>query len=187
MMDKQKEILAAALKLFVEYGFHGTPTSMIAKEAGVANGTLFHYYKTKDELVLAVYVDIKQRMTLALQKSVNKDDQLEVILKNMLFESLYWALDHQTEFRFIQQFHSSPFLSMVSSEALAQQTQFYVSLIQRGIDAKIIKPLSVDLICILINSYVFGVFQYLTSWDLSTDVQSKTIQDSYNMLWDMIT
>jgi AcrR family transcriptional regulator len=187
MVDKQKEILAAALRLFVEYGFHGTPTSMIAKEAGVANGTLFHYYKTKDELVVAVYVDIKQRMTLALEKSVNKEDQLEVILKALLFGSLYWALDHPTAFRFIQQFHSSPFLSMLSSEILAQQTQFYVSLIQRGIDAKIIKPLSVDLICILINSYVFGIFQYLRRQDFSAEVRKQTIEDAYNMLWDMIT
>jgi AcrR family transcriptional regulator len=42
-MDKQQEILSAALQLFVANGFHGTATSKIAKEAGVANGTLFHY------------------------------------------------------------------------------------------------------------------------------------------------
>ena len=61
-MDKRKQILDAALKLFVELGFHGTPTSMIAKEAGVANGTLFHYFATKDELVIALYVAIKNQM-----------------------------------------------------------------------------------------------------------------------------
>ena len=62
-MDKRQQILDAALKLFVEYGFHGTPTSLIAKEAGVANGTLFHYFSTKDELVVALYSSIKSRMS----------------------------------------------------------------------------------------------------------------------------
>ena len=52
-LDKPEKILSTALKLFVAYGFHGTPTSKIASEAGVSNGTLFHYFKTKDELVVA--------------------------------------------------------------------------------------------------------------------------------------
>jgi AcrR family transcriptional regulator len=39
-LDKKEEILKTALKLFVEFGFHATPTSKIAKEAGIANGTL---------------------------------------------------------------------------------------------------------------------------------------------------
>ena len=62
IQDKRKEILSAALKLFVEYGFHGTPTSKIAAEAGVANGTLFHYYKTKEDLVIVLYNDIKDEL-----------------------------------------------------------------------------------------------------------------------------
>ena len=44
--EKQKAVMEAALKLFTEKGFHGTPTSKIAKDAKVATGTLFHYFKT---------------------------------------------------------------------------------------------------------------------------------------------
>ena len=54
-MEKREKILAAALNLFVEFGFHGTPTSKIAQKAGVANGTLFHYFATKEELVVALF------------------------------------------------------------------------------------------------------------------------------------
>jgi AcrR family transcriptional regulator len=51
-IEKTDRILSTALKLFVTYGFHGTPTSKIASEAGISNGTLFHYFKTKDELFI---------------------------------------------------------------------------------------------------------------------------------------
>jgi len=51
-MDKKQLILGTALKLFVEAGFHGTATSKIAAEANVANGTLFNYFRTKEELIL---------------------------------------------------------------------------------------------------------------------------------------
>ena len=45
--DKREAILETALVLFTERGFYGTPTAMISREAGVATGTLFFYFKNK--------------------------------------------------------------------------------------------------------------------------------------------
>ncbi|MDD3246000.1 MAG: TetR/AcrR family transcriptional regulator [Methanosarcina sp.] len=49
--DKRTAIIETALKLFTERGFHGTSTAQISKEAGVATGTLFNYFPTKEDLV----------------------------------------------------------------------------------------------------------------------------------------
>jgi len=50
--DKKKEqIIEASMKLFVSKGYHGTSTSMIAKEAGVSKGLLYHYIESKEQLV----------------------------------------------------------------------------------------------------------------------------------------
>ena len=57
--DKREAILKTALNLFTERGFHNTPTSLIAKEAGVATGTLFHYFKNKEILINELYLHIK--------------------------------------------------------------------------------------------------------------------------------
>ncbi len=48
--DKRTTIMKAALKLFTERGFHGTSTAQISREAGVATGTLFNYFPTKEDL-----------------------------------------------------------------------------------------------------------------------------------------
>ena len=61
-MDKKQLILGTALKLFVENGFHGTATSKIAAEASVANGTLFNYFRTKEELILSLYHSVVNEM-----------------------------------------------------------------------------------------------------------------------------
>ena len=55
--EKNKEqtkarILEAALKLFREKGFYGTTTKEISKKARIAEGTLFNYFKTKEDLAL---------------------------------------------------------------------------------------------------------------------------------------
>lgn len=185
-MDKQKELLAAAMKLFVEFGFHGTPTSKIAKEAGVANGTLFHYYKTKDDLIVALYVDIKMRMAGCLSEPVN-EPSIKGKLKSLYLSTMYWALDNPYEFRFIQQFHSSPFLSKVTPEEIKEQATAHLRMIEEGIAQKVIKPMPVDFIFTLIMSHVFGVYQYLTENDMDTTKRKTVIEETFEMLWKMMS
>ena len=48
----RRAILAAALKLFSEKGFYRTTTREIARKAGIAEGTLFNYFETKEDLAL---------------------------------------------------------------------------------------------------------------------------------------
>ncbi|HDR5124643.1 TPA: helix-turn-helix transcriptional regulator, partial [Bacillus anthracis] len=52
--ERQMRILEAAVDMFGEKGYASTSTSEIAKRAGVAEGTIFRYYKTKKDLLLAV-------------------------------------------------------------------------------------------------------------------------------------
>ena len=58
---KKDHILQSALQLFAAEGL-GVPTAKIAKQAGVANGTLFNYFPTKQDLIDALYLAIKKEM-----------------------------------------------------------------------------------------------------------------------------
>lgn len=53
MESTQDRIVAAARKLFGEHGFHGTTTAEIARTAGIAEGTIYRYFKDKKELFVA--------------------------------------------------------------------------------------------------------------------------------------
>lgn len=59
--DKRNAILAAATQVIAEQGL-GAPTARIAKVAGVAEGTVFTYFESKDELLNTLYLDIKSDM-----------------------------------------------------------------------------------------------------------------------------
>ena len=184
--DKQNEILEAALSLFVEFGFHGTPTSKIAAKAGVANGTLFHYYSTKDELVLALYIHIKQQMTGAITAAAENEESLPAKFRSIFINSLVWALYNRTAFQFIQQFHTSPFLSRISPEETQKQVQGHFALIAEGIRTGIIKPLPVELVYSLTMAHIFGLFQYIINNNFSAAQQSTIIDDSCEMLLQML-
>jgi len=64
--DKRNAILDAATRVFAERGLTAAPTSEISKEAGVAEGTLFTYFKTKDDLMNALYREIKLELADAM-------------------------------------------------------------------------------------------------------------------------
>jgi len=67
ILDERKEqILEASLEEFSQKGYSGTKISDIVKRAGISQGLLYHYYKSKDELYLAVIEkSIELSMTLA--------------------------------------------------------------------------------------------------------------------------
>ena len=63
---KRKAILDAAVELFAERGIAHAPTSAISSKAGVAEGTLFTYFKTKDELLNELYREMRKEIDLEM-------------------------------------------------------------------------------------------------------------------------
>lgn len=186
-MNKKEELLKAALHLFVEFGFHATPTSKIAKDAGVANGTLFHYFKTKEELILALYKETRQNLDAYTYDSISKADSLDLVFKSIFTNIIEWAQENKQEFYFLRQFTSSPYFSLIPIEDIKKQAEPLFDFIHEGIKAAVLKPLPVELLYTLINNHISGINQYLSEGEFSTVKQKKTINDSFQLLWDMIS
>lgn len=185
-MDKKEQILAAALRLFVTDGFHGTPTSKIAVEAAVANGTLFYHYKTKEELVLALYNRIKEEEVNNILPIIQGDGFITNKFRNIFIKSVYWALNNPEKFYYIKQFYFSPHFAIVPNDVLKQQSVAYAGFIEEGIKRKLLRQQPVELIIALFHGHVYGLYQYLTSDDIAPEDQEKVISDAYDMIWDML-
>lgn len=65
-IDRPAAIRRALRDLVAELGFHGASMSAVAKAAGVATGTAYVHYASKDELVIATYVEIKTELGRAV-------------------------------------------------------------------------------------------------------------------------
>ena len=81
LTDKQWKILKAALKVFTEKGYSASTTSEIAREAGVAEGTIFRHFKTKKEILLATLIPLMQNfigpgVTNSLHELLLQNDNL---------------------------------------------------------------------------------------------------------------
>lgn len=86
--DKRERILDAAVRVLAKKGFHSTRVSEVAKAAGVADGTIYLYFKSKDELLVSLFEDRVERLLAFLQadlpRSGNASDKLRRIIELQL-------------------------------------------------------------------------------------------------------
>ncbi len=185
-MDKRQQLLEAALRLFVENGFHGTATAKIAKEAGVSNGTLFNFFKTKDELILQLYMSLKDELAVYIEKNTAIGADIKQSIKTQISASLFWGLDNKIKFQFIQQFQNSTYLKQVEQEIIDKQLLPHLLLLEKGIENGIIKPLPAEFLYSLISGHTFGAYHYLQSKDFSNLEQHDIVQKTFELVEEII-
>jgi AcrR family transcriptional regulator len=88
--DKRQAILEAAIRVIAAKGL-GAPTAVIAREAGVANGSLFIYFETKAELWNALYVELKTEMASASKDGAPPDADPKAALQHAWTGWVLWA------------------------------------------------------------------------------------------------
>src|SRR5580700_3464724 len=90
--DKRNAILDAATHVFAERGLTAAPTSEISKQAGVAEGTLFTYFKTKDDLVNALYREIKLELADAMISGFPRKKSVRARLRHVWEGFVNWGV-----------------------------------------------------------------------------------------------
>ncbi|WP_406826400.1 TetR/AcrR family transcriptional regulator [Pedobacter sp. KACC 23697] len=185
-MDKREKLLQTALELFVSQGFNDTPTSKIAKEAGVATGTLFYFFPTKDELIISLYLKLKGQAAESINAALVDVKSTKEAIKAYYQESLKWSIRNPTEFSFLAQFSNSPYLKRIGTDEISAQIAPVLQLFEEAIEEQLVVDIDVKLLYALISNQVFGVNQYLSSNKFTKDEQHHIIEDTFLMFWKMI-
>lgn len=78
--DKHEKILDAAIAVFAEKGFHHARIADIARRAGVADGTIYLYFRNKDDVLLSVFEEKMEMLTAGLRSALSGvDDPLDQV------------------------------------------------------------------------------------------------------------
>ncbi|MCO5234150.1 MAG: TetR/AcrR family transcriptional regulator [Chitinophagales bacterium] len=118
---KIETLFLTTLDLVANYGFHGTSMSMISKESGIAIGTIYHYFKSKDELISSVLNYAKKK---GMEASFGMDDSQKDYYSRfkLIWTHLYEHLiAHPEMMSFINQFYSSPYCRQIDDDTYCFQ------------------------------------------------------------------
>lgn len=182
--DKRARLLDAALDLFEKRGFDGVAVPEIAKAAGVATGTIYRYFKTKEELVNALYRH---------WKSAYNDEILgpvpEGLAPREVF-SLYWqrmadfARKNYRAVRFLDLHYHAPYLD---AQSRAMEGIYMVTaraFVEAGSKARTLRPLNPALIVALMWGATAGLNKFVRDGTLVfNSTTSKAMEDA---LWRAI-
>lgn len=103
---KYKQIVDAAVIVIAENGYHQAQVSKIAKQAGVADGTIYLYFKNKEDILISVFQDKMGLFVSKLEEIVEKEasasDKLQLMIQShfeLLANDLHLSIVTQLELR----------------------------------------------------------------------------------------
>jgi len=183
--EKRDKLLAAALKLFVEQGVQNASTAAIAKEAGVAAGTLFLYFPTKQELVDALIREIAleqaENITALLSPDLSARDSFFIIWSS----SLHWFIANLPAYQYTQQVRDTGMISTSVTQETDQIFIFYYAAIQKGLAESSIYPYPPELIGGFLYQDIVAVMNLIRMQPDPTQ-SDEWINQGFEIFWNGI-
>ncbi len=159
--EKRDQIMDAALTLFVEQGFQGTSTAQIAKTAGVATGTLFHHFATKEDLINALYLNTKTKLVDYLKDQLKTAEGHREKLHVIWMGIVRWSLENEREYRFFKHCDASPYIGQSLREECEAKFSVVVEVFQKAISAEVIRDLPIEFMMYLTHGLMEGFIRYI--------------------------
>ncbi|MDV6378137.1 TetR/AcrR family transcriptional regulator [Sporosarcina sp. GW1-11] len=161
---KYKQIVDAAVIVIAENGYHQAQVSKIAKEAGVADGTIYLYFKNKEDILVSVFREkiaiFGENIKEILAKDLPISEKLLLVVENhfrILQEDPYLAIVTQLELR-----QSNRELRFQINNVLKEYIVLLDELLQGGVETGELSP---DLDLRLARQMLFGTMdEIITSW-----------------------
>ncbi|MBA8879758.1 TetR family transcriptional regulator [Phyllobacterium myrsinacearum] len=136
--DKRNAILAAATEIIAVVGT-GASTAKIARNAGVAEGSLFTYFANKDELLNQLYLDIKSDLHAAIVAGYPGGAGLKVRCEHLWNHSLDWAAANPAKRKTMRQLGISNRVTEQSKKAGAEAFRDIAAMMEEGFTTGVLR------------------------------------------------
>jgi AcrR family transcriptional regulator len=182
--NKQDSIIKATIKLVNQIGFASSSVSKIAKEANVSPATIYIYYKNKEDLLASTYIEIKQKLSSALLKNYDDTKPFRDVLKTFWFNGFDFVSQYRDYYQYAEQFSNSPFSALVNKEDVEKHFEPLLKVLQKGIEQKIIKDVSFD----ILSAFIFYPMMTLSNPKQcsSFKLNKENIEQAFTLAWDAI-
>jgi TetR/AcrR family fatty acid metabolism transcriptional regulator len=82
--DKPQQIVEAAIRVFARNGYYNSRVSDIAREAGIASGTIYLYFRTKEEILVTLFREKMAAFVAHLRREIAGESDAEVKIRRLV-------------------------------------------------------------------------------------------------------
>ncbi len=164
--DKHQQIIEAAVRVFARNGYYNSRVSDIAREAGVASGTIYLYFKTKDEILVTLFREKMAAFVAALRTEIARERDPEAKIRRLVrlhFEVLEGSPD-MAEVVQVELRQGQKFFRGASAHEISAYFELIGSILHEGVAGGVFRR---DLPVKVATKMLFGAMdQVTTSWVL---------------------
>lgn len=182
--EKEEEIYRVVLEITAEVGLSGLKMSNIAKQAGLAHGTVYIYFKNKKDLVNQLFRKAKKRAHQRLVYPHAAESDYFKSLKEFWKSYILYLIDNQKETHFIRQCMESPFLEKESHDLSDKSYQRLTEFFERGKKDRHIKTMNTELLMSVFSGLAKEVVNKINEGVLAKS--DTLIEDSFELCWNAI-
>jgi len=161
---KYKQIIDAAVQVIAENGYHGSQVAKIAKQAGVADGTIYLYFKNKDDILVSVFQEKMGQFVEKISEQIDTENKADDKLLKLI-EMHFLQLENDHDLAVVTQLElrqSDIELRTQINQVLKAYLDVLDAIIQEGIDDRIFHQ---DLNRRLVRQMIFGTIdEIVTNW-----------------------
>lgn len=154
---KVAAIFQATLELVKDRGLAGITMSDISKAASIATGTLYIYFKNKEELIRALFNECREKSARAYFADLDPETSFDERLKKLFTNIFRYKMTHFSVSAFLEQSYHSPFVCITDLKKKQKAFKPLIALIEEGIAQKRIKEVEPSLVI----TYLFGILNEL--------------------------
>lgn len=185
--DKRTAILAAATRLIAERGLDAVPTAAISKAANVAEGTLFTYFKTKDDLVNQLYRQIKLELAESVMAAYprNKMD-VRARLQHIWNGYVNWSAENPEQRKVLNQLKVSDRISEESKAVGYAPFAEVQSMTVDAIDQKLLQDVPVEFIAATMGALAETTLDFMQANAAESNQSERYRSLGFALFWKSI-
>jgi AcrR family transcriptional regulator len=180
--DKRNALMAAATRVFVAQGL-AAPTAAIAKAAGISSGSLFTYFKTKAELLNALFLELKVEMAETSLRGLPAKAHLRTQFEHMWLNWMHWAGKYPGKRRTLALLQVSDEITPVTRAAGHQAMLEIAGMLERARAKGPMRHLSMGYVVTVMNSVAEATMDFIVK---DSKRAEENIQAGFDALWRIV-
>ncbi len=182
--EKRTAALRATLALIAEQGLEATPMSQVAERANIGVGTIYRYFSNKEDLINALYIDLKAEIARFCLRDYAEDVPAAEGIKRLLRNVIFYYLQNPAAFLFVEQYENSPQITAHTREEGDRLAAPIEQLFVRASEEGLLKDLPIAMLGGLMSGAVIGLAKLYLQGQLS--VEDGTLEAGLDAIWDAI-
>lgn len=180
--EKKQAIFESTLSLIRDHGFHGAPMSLVAKNAGVAAGTIYHYFHSKEQLICELYDYNRGRVSAAIDAALAASGSFQERFFSVWLALYKFYTKEPNVLTFFEQFVNSPFnVDKYPKHFRGALLTFF----NDGIKAGVVRPLKPEILLVLVMGSITATAKLHLFGKIS--LTKTDLQLICETLWDGIS